>query len=281
MPAEVDVASDRHTRRDGAAERLDGAHVPPDYRVLTPICRIGRRHVVFAGRLVRGILPTIGLAQAAQEAKAFQGVEVSVDGFRTVALALVWAVLMGAVPAAAKDQVINKGAFADLPKVSKQKLNKVKIGLPDGWYEAKLPDNAKEAMIQLYVKNDDINAHLFVYKFPTFQSFEDHSQFLAQVVDEAMPGHETMFGPYALKKGMMAKRAVGYRGAQIHEGRELVVQMFTAYRVSQGLSNFGVHMIGVTNVEVQALLDVIGENMNLQLDDQTFRQHFLAIVQSM
>ena len=181
---------------------------------------------------------------------------------------------------AANDPIYPDEAKADLPPVTKTKINKVKIGLPDGWEQAPSEEGDEEAWIHARLKNKELNATLLVVKFPLV-TLETQANFMQQLVDGSLPNHQVILGRHKLKKGLTAPLFAGYQGKMIVEGREVAVQMYVAYNIGQGMKVFGLQLIGAPDMLIQSVTEAVGEELDMELTTTPFEKDFVAILSSM
>jgi hypothetical protein len=193
---------------------------------------------------------------------------------------VLWIVGWVAAPAVAgKLEVYPKESLERLPDVEKTKVGKLKIGLPEGWATEPAQAGDGDANIAARFRHAELNAHLIVFKWPTFMSFTDEEIALQQSVDESLPGSEGRC--MKLKRGMNPPRVCGFTGTQIQQGEEYKTHVFIGSRLQQGMRKYGLFMVAVVRPDVQEALERILEELGIDSQYNVYEPHFVAIARSM
>ncbi len=154
--------------------------------------------------------------------------------FFTTAMFMLSGCLMGKLSAPALPSGLNQPS-----PVTVTKINGLKLGLPKGWKSVKVPKRYSKSGGIIQLKHKKYGS-ITIYKAPAMVDARYGKLFTHTLVETVMPDYEAKGGGYAVKSGAIIQV---YSGTVNAAGERRKFNAYTAYNISQGMSEYYMHAL--------------------------------------
>ena len=123
--------------------------------------------------------------------------------------------------------------------VTVTKINGLKLGLPNGWKSVKVSKKDRKSGGIIELKHKKYGS-ITIYKAPAMADARYGQLFTHTLVETVMPDYEAKGGGYAVKSGAIIRV---YTGTMKVVGERRKFNAYTAYNISQGMSEYYMHAL--------------------------------------
>ncbi len=154
--------------------------------------------------------------------------------FFTTAMFMLSGCLMGKLSAPAMPSGLNQPS-----PVTVSKINGLKLGLPKGWKSVKVPKRYSKSGGIVQLKHKKYGS-ITIYKAPSMADAKYGKLFTHTLVETVMPDYKAKGSGYAVKSGAIIRI---YKGTMKAAGMRSKFNAYTAYNISQGMSEYYMHTL--------------------------------------